>query len=79
MLALLAMVLPSVAGWGPREGVTAWVFSAAGLGADRGAAAAVTYGVLVLAASLPGAVVLLVGWLPLRRFSRVRPPRQGVV
>jgi glycosyltransferase 2 family protein len=78
MLALLAMVLPSVAGWGPREGVTAWVFSAAGLGADRGAAAAVTYGVLVLAASLPGAIVLFVGWLPLRRFSRARPPRQGV-
>jgi glycosyltransferase 2 family protein len=78
MLALLAMVLPSVGGWGPREGVTAWVFSAAGLGADRGAAAAVTYGVLVLAASLPGAVVLFVGWLPLRRFSRARPPRQGV-
>jgi glycosyltransferase 2 family protein len=78
MLALLAMVLPSVAGWGPREGVTAWVFSAAGLGADRGAAAAVTYGVLVLAASLPGAVVLFVGWLPRRRFARAGPPRQGV-
>jgi uncharacterized membrane protein YbhN (UPF0104 family) len=76
VLALLAMVLPSVAGWGPREAVTAWVFSAAGLGASRGAAAAVTYGVLVLAASLPGAVLLFVGWLPLRRFSRTCPPRQ---
>lgn len=64
MIALLAMVLPSVAGWGPREGVTAWAFSAAGLGAGRGAAAAVTYGVLVLTASLPGAIVLLTGWLP---------------
>jgi uncharacterized membrane protein YbhN (UPF0104 family) len=79
MLALLAMVLPSVGGWGPREGVTAWVFSAAGLGADRGAAAAVTFGVLVFAASLPGAVVLFVGWLPLQRFSRARPPSQGVL
>jgi glycosyltransferase 2 family protein len=78
VLALLAMVLPSVAGWGPREGVTAWVFAAAGLGADHGAAAAVTYGVLVLAASLPGAVLLFVGWLPRRRFSRARPPRQRV-
>jgi uncharacterized membrane protein YbhN (UPF0104 family) len=77
VLALLAMVLPSVAGWGPREALTAWVFSVAGLGADRGAAAAVTYGVLVLAASLPGAVVLIVGWLPLRRFSRARPSRQS--
>jgi uncharacterized membrane protein YbhN (UPF0104 family) len=67
LLALLAMVLPSIGGWGPREGLTAWAFSAAGLGAGRGAAAAVTYGVLVLAASLPGAVVLLAGWLPRRR------------
>lgn len=71
VIALLAMVLPSVAGWGPREGVTAWVFSAAGLGANRGAAAAVTYGVLVLVASLPGAVVLFVGWIPRRRGRRV--------
>jgi uncharacterized membrane protein YbhN (UPF0104 family) len=67
LLAVLAMVLPSIGGWGPREGVTAWVFSAAGLGADRGAATAVAYGVLVLAASLPGALILLVAWLPRRR------------
>jgi uncharacterized membrane protein YbhN (UPF0104 family) len=75
LLALLAMVLPSVAGWGPREGVTAWVFSSAGLGASRGAATAVAYGVIVVAASLPGAVVLLAGWLPSRRPApaRVRP------
>jgi len=72
LLALLAMVLPSIAGWGPREGATAWVFAAAGLGAGRGAASAVTYGVLVLAASLPGAVVLCVGWLPRHRSSRTR-------
>jgi hypothetical protein len=66
LLAMLAMVLPSVAGWGPREGVTAWAFAAAGLGADRGAATAVTYGVMVLAASLPGALVLVAGWIPRR-------------
>ena len=34
LLVMLAMVLPNVAGWGPREGVTAWAFGAAGLGAD---------------------------------------------
>jgi hypothetical protein len=67
MLALLATALPNIAGWGPREGVTAWVFAAAGLGAALGAATAVTYGVLVLAASLPGAAVLVAGWLPGRR------------
>jgi uncharacterized membrane protein YbhN (UPF0104 family) len=71
LLAMLAMVLPSIGGWGPREGVTAWVFSAAGLGADRGVATAVAYGVLVLAASLPGALVLVVEWLPRRPFSRI--------
>jgi glycosyltransferase 2 family protein len=59
LLVMLAMVLPSVAGWGPREGVTAWVFGAAGLGAERGVATAVVYGVMVLVASLPGAVVLV--------------------
>ena len=78
LLATLAMVLPSIGGWGPREGVTAWVFAAAGLGADRGAATAVAYGVLVLAASLPGAVVLIVGWLPRRRVSRTRSRRRVV-
>lgn len=72
LLAILAMVLPSIAGWGPREGATAWVFSAAGLGADRGAATAVAYGVMVLAASLPGAFVLVVGWLPRWRASTRR-------
>ena len=72
LLAILAMVLPSIAGWGPREGATAWVFAAAGLSADRGAATAVAYGVMVLAASLPGGLVLLAEWLPLRRASRPR-------
>jgi glycosyltransferase 2 family protein len=64
MISLLAMVLPSVAGWGPREGVTAWAFSTAGLGAARGAATAVAYGALVLAASLPGALMLVAERLP---------------
>ena len=54
-LSMMAMVLPNIGGWGPREGVTAWAFSAAGLGAGRGAATAVAYGIMVLAASLPGA------------------------
>ncbi len=79
MLAVLAMVLPSVAGWGPREGATAWVFSAAGLGAAVGAATAVAYGVLVLAAFLPGAAVLVAGWLPGRRLSWPRPHRPVVL
>ncbi len=59
VLVMLAMAIPAnVGGWGPREGVAAWSFAAAGLGADQGVATATLYGVLVLAASLPGAVVL---------------------
>jgi uncharacterized membrane protein YbhN (UPF0104 family) len=62
LLVLVAMGIPvNVAGWGPREGVAAWVFGAAGLGAAQGVAIAVVYGVMVLVASLPGAVVLLIG------------------
>jgi uncharacterized membrane protein YbhN (UPF0104 family) len=57
---LLAMMVPlNVAGWGPREGVAAWAFGAAGLGAQLGLAIAVVYGVMVLVAGLPGLVVLL--------------------
>lgn len=59
LLAMLGMVVPGIAGWGPREGATAWVFGAAGLGADQGVATAVVYGVMVLVAALPGALVLL--------------------
>ncbi len=60
LLALLAMAVPAnVAGFGPREGVAAWAFGAAGLTGAQGVATAVTYGVLALVASLPGAVVLV--------------------
>jgi glycosyltransferase 2 family protein len=59
LLVLLAAALPNVAGWGPREGVTAWAFAAAGLGAADGLATAVVYGVMVFVAGLPGAVVLV--------------------
>ncbi|HET6855865.1 MAG TPA: lysylphosphatidylglycerol synthase transmembrane domain-containing protein [Streptomyces sp.] len=60
LMVLLAMALPlSIGGWGPREGVSAWGFGAAGLGAGQGLTVAVMYGVLTLAASLPGVVVLL--------------------
>jgi len=69
LLVMLAMVLPSVGGWGPREGMTAWVFGAAGLGAQRGIATAVVYGVMVLVASLPGAAVIIMAW-----FRRTRLP-----
>jgi uncharacterized membrane protein YbhN (UPF0104 family) len=62
LLVLLAMAAPTnIGGWGPREGVAAWAFGAAGLGAAQGLAVATTYGVLIIAATLPGAVVLITG------------------
>ncbi len=75
LIVLWAGVLPSVGGWGPREGVTAWVFGAAGLGAGRGVATGVVYGVMVLVACLPGAAVLIVAWFRGTRRTR-QPPLQ---
>jgi glycosyltransferase 2 family protein len=71
LLVMVATVLPSVGGWGPREGATAWIFATAGLGAQRGVATAVVYGVMVLFSSLPGAAVLLVPW-----FRGNHPPKR---
>jgi glycosyltransferase 2 family protein len=79
LLVMMAMVLPSVGGWGPREGITAWAFGAAGLGAQQGVATAVVYGIMVLVACLPGAAVLVVAWFrPDRPSSRTEPSlREG--
>lgn len=79
LLVVMAMVLPNIGGWGPREGVTAWLFGAAGLGAGRGVATAVVYGVMILVACLPGAAVLVVAWLRGKRPARrLKPPfREG--
>lgn len=74
LLVMAAMVLPSIGGWGPREGMTAWAFGAAGLGAGHGVATAVVYGVMVFVASLPGAAVLLMAWFR-RRPAEPAPAR----
>jgi len=72
LLVLLAMSVPTnVGGWGPREGVSAWAFAAAGLGATQGLAVATTYGVLVIFATAPGAIVLIAD----RRRERTDPSR----
>jgi uncharacterized membrane protein YbhN (UPF0104 family) len=72
LIAMMGMALPSAGGWGPREGVTAWAFAAAGLGAQRGVTTAVVYGVMVFVACLPGAAVLVVAW-----FRRIRLPQRS--
>jgi uncharacterized membrane protein YbhN (UPF0104 family) len=71
MIVLLASGLPtSIGGWGPREGVAAWLFAAAGLGADQGIATATVYGVMVFASCLPGSVLLVAGSVRRRRALR---------
>ncbi len=59
--ALLAMLIPvSVAGWGLREGAAGAVWLISGLPPEQGVAVSIAYGLLVLVASLPGALVLLI-------------------
>jgi uncharacterized membrane protein YbhN (UPF0104 family) len=79
MLVLLAMTIPlSLGGWGPREGVAAWAFGAAGLGMNQGVAAATVYGVMAFVATLPGAVVLALGLLGRPDHRQQRPVEQPV-
>ena len=73
LLVMAATAIPSAGGWGAREGVTAWVFGAAGLGAGKGVATGVVYAVMVLVACLPGAAVLVVAWF--RGMRRTRRPK----
>lgn len=60
-VALLGAAIPAnVGGWGPREGAAGWAFHAAGLGASAGVAASTAFGLLVLLAVAPGAIVTVV-------------------
>ncbi len=63
---LVAMLVPfTVAGWGFREAAAAAVWLSMGLPASQGVAVAMAYGIVVLIASLPGALVILLN--PLSR------------
>ncbi len=75
LLVFVAAGVPlSLAGWGPREGMAAWSFGAAGLGAGQGVATAVAFAAIVLVANLPGAVVLVVAAARGRRARPVPAP-----
>jgi GTP cyclohydrolase II len=83
MVVQIAAGIPlSIGGWGPREGIAAWAFAAAGLGAANGVTAATLYAVLMLAAVAPGAGLLLRdavrrrGRRPRQIGHRGRRPRQ---
>jgi glycosyltransferase 2 family protein len=75
LLVLMGASLPNVGGWGPREGVTAWAFAAAGLGGSLGVATAVVYGVMAFVSALPGAAVLVLAWLHRNRSAPSPPER----
>ena len=78
LVVLAGSAIPAnVAGWGPREGVAAWAFAAAGLGASAGVTAAAAYGALVLVAALPGAVVVVVQLVHGRQVSAPAPPERA--
>jgi uncharacterized membrane protein YbhN (UPF0104 family) len=76
-VALIVLVLAAVplnfAGWGPREGAAVWAFADAGLGASTGLTVAVVYGAIALLATLPGALLLVVG----RRKGAASPTAPG--
>jgi uncharacterized membrane protein YbhN (UPF0104 family) len=76
LVVLVGSAVPlNVAGWGPREGVTAWVFAVVGLGSATGLATSLGYGVLGAAATAPGAVVLLGdAWRRRRARGAASPP-----
>lgn len=75
---LMSMLVPvTIAGWGLREVAAAALWSAAGLTASDGVAVSVSYGLLVLVSSLPGAVVL--GLTLLRREDPDRTARPNPV
>ncbi len=72
---LMTMLVPvSVAGWGVREMAAAALWSTAGLTPEDGAAVSVAYGLLVLASSAPGLLVLMRDVLA-SRDRRARPPQ----
>ncbi len=65
-LMLTAMLLPvSAGGWGLREGAAAALWPLMGMAAAAGIAASVAFGLVIMAASLPG-LVMLVGPARLR-------------
>jgi GTP cyclohydrolase II len=73
MVVQIAAGIPlSIGGWGPREGIAAWAFAAAGLGAANGVTAATLYAVLMLASVAPGAGLLLRDAVRRRRGRRPR-------
>jgi uncharacterized membrane protein YbhN (UPF0104 family) len=68
LLVLVGSAVPlNVAGWGPREGVTAGVFALSGLLSADGLTVSIVFGVLSAVATVPGLLVLLADVVVRRR------------
>ena len=79
VLVIAGSAIPvNFAGWGPREGVAAWAFAVAGLGADLGMATSVAYGLISLVAVLPGVVPIVLGRRRGPHSGSLAPSRQEV-
>ncbi|TDS83022.1 lysylphosphatidylglycerol synthase transmembrane domain-containing protein [Nesterenkonia aurantiaca] len=78
-VAIAGMSVPlGFGGWGPREAAAAWVFSLAGVAPHLGVTASISYGLLALASTLPGAIILALRVMPrLERARMVRHQRDG--
>jgi uncharacterized membrane protein YbhN (UPF0104 family) len=78
LVVLVGSAIPlNVAGWGPREGVTAGVFALSGLASTDGLTVSVAFGVLSAVATVPGLLVL-VGDVVRRRRTEVTEPRPAL-
>jgi uncharacterized membrane protein YbhN (UPF0104 family) len=76
LVVMVASSVPvNIAGWGPREGLTAWTFGVAGLGSAAGLTVSVVYGVLAAVATLPGALVLVADAAARRTHDTVEVPQ----
>ena len=74
LVVLVGSAVPlNIAGWGPREGVTAGVFALAGLGSANGLTVSIVFGVLAAVGTVPGLFVLLADAVVRRR----RPAAQA--
>lgn len=76
-VAVAGMSVPvGVGGWGTRETAAGWVFTLLGLDAGLGVAVSVAYGLVALASTLPGGLVLVARAAPRLRAARAASTRR---
>lgn len=72
MVMLITMIPVSIAGWGLREGAMVVAFAGLDLPDSDILAASIAFGLMILAASLPGAVLWMKNRAPLRELAEER-------